>query len=66
MPEARENAGDQVAVGLVLHLIGWDIAANFFDQSKGGSKSHANTDCLRLSGFNRSIMGVKWLTLKHN
>ena len=32
--QARENACDQIAIGLVLHLIGWEANASFFNQSE--------------------------------
>ena len=37
-PETRENAGDQVAIGLNFELIGLEIDANFLDQSKSEVK----------------------------
>ena len=32
--EARENAGDQTRLFLVLHLIGWEDGASIVDQSQ--------------------------------
>ena len=33
LPKARENAGDQVVIGVSLHLIGWESGASFQDPS---------------------------------
>ena len=33
LSEARENKSDQVVIGLVLHLIGWESGVSFPDQS---------------------------------
>ena len=34
LPKARENKGDQFAIGLSLHLIGWKRDTSFLDQSQ--------------------------------
>ena len=33
-PKARENAGNQVVIGVICYLIGWDSGASFLDQSQ--------------------------------
>ena len=38
--KARENASDEGAIGLVLHLIGWVISASFLDQSQSEVKQN--------------------------
>ena len=45
-PEARENAGDQVAIGLNFELIGLEIDANFLDQSKSEVKLYQRNPVL--------------------
>ena len=45
--QARENACDQVALVLVLHLIGWAGGANFLNQSQSVVKQNQID-----SGFN--------------
>ena len=36
LPTARENVGNQIVIGSVLHMIGREGDASFLDQSKSG------------------------------
>ena len=50
LPKARENAGDQVAIGFSLHLIGWKRGTSFLDQSQSEvRKTNAISDYFRFS-----------------
>ena len=52
--QARENACDQVAFGLVLHLIGWVGDASFLNQSQSEVKQNQSNSELH-SIENRSV-----------
>ena len=57
-PKARENAGGQVALVLIFHLIGLESGANFVDQSQSKVKQKQCSPALLLI-INRKLLHTK-------